>query len=113
MGLIASWRERRAEKRARREEERTLKRTYEASQLPGIDEIYWRGSKVRGSYALEKHFKETYLSRVGLSYEQYLRTPGWRERRRGAIERANGRCENCDCVPKTGRIEVHHLTYTT
>lgn len=48
----------------------------------------------------------------GLTYQQYLRTEGWRQRRRPALYRAKGRCEICS-QPEylVGKLQVHHLTY--
>ena len=41
-------------------------------------------------------------------YRRYLRSSGWKRRRRAAVKRAGFRCERCGCG---GRLEVHHLTY--
>jgi hypothetical protein len=42
-------------------------------------------------------------------YWEYLRTPGWKSRRQVALQRASGRCRDCDRT--TTQLEVHHLTY--
>jgi 5-methylcytosine-specific restriction endonuclease McrA len=41
-------------------------------------------------------------------YEDYLRSPAWRERRDHVMKRAGGMCEGCAIAPAT---EVHHRTY--
>lgn len=56
-----------------------------------------------------------------VKYEEYLRSPEWRERRTAAIKRAGGKCEDCREEHRTrGTIsghmvwpakEVHHLNY--
>lgn len=38
----------------------------------------------------------------------YLPSPEWQDRRKQAIERANGRCAHCSA---TERLQVHHVTY--
>lgn len=54
-------------------------------------------------------------------YEQYLRSPAWREKRAAALKRSNGKCQDCLDERKmrgfaSGYLvwpgqEVHHLTY--
>ena len=41
-------------------------------------------------------------------YRRYLRTEGWKQRRRVALDRAAGFCEDCGARTK---LEVHHRTY--
>lgn len=41
-------------------------------------------------------------------YQEYLKTDHWKATRAAAIARAGNRCQICG---KTGRLEVHHLTY--
>ena len=41
-------------------------------------------------------------------YGQYLRSPGWKQRRQVALDRAGGFCE--DCGARTS-LDVHHRTY--
>lgn len=41
-------------------------------------------------------------------YQEYLKTPHWRQTRSTAIARAQGKCQQCG---KSGKLEVHHLTY--
>lgn len=41
-------------------------------------------------------------------YEEYLKTPKWREKARLVLRRAGGRCEGCLLADAT---QVHHLTY--
>jgi 5-methylcytosine-specific restriction endonuclease McrA len=43
-----------------------------------------------------------------MPYREYLRTPEWAERRRGALRRAGHTCETCG---KDGALHVHHRTY--
>jgi hypothetical protein len=43
-----------------------------------------------------------------MPYPDYLRTPEWAERRRGALRRAGHACETCSAQ---GRLHVHHRTY--
>jgi hypothetical protein len=42
-------------------------------------------------------------------YQQTMRSPDWRRRRRGALRRARFRCQSCGV---RGPLEAHHLTYT-
>ena len=42
-------------------------------------------------------------------YRLYLRSFAWKQRRQGALRRAENRCELC---PATSRLQVHHVTYT-
>jgi hypothetical protein len=41
-------------------------------------------------------------------YQEYLKTPEWREKRAAVMERERGRCQGCRTAPA---VEVHHLTY--
>jgi hypothetical protein len=41
-------------------------------------------------------------------YHGYLQSDAWRQRRRDAIQRADGRCQVCN---GSGPLEVHHRTY--
>jgi hypothetical protein len=43
-----------------------------------------------------------------MSYADYLITPEWAEQRRGALRRAQGRCQTCGGA---GRLHVHHRSY--
>jgi hypothetical protein len=43
-----------------------------------------------------------------ISYQDYLLTPGWRRKRKGALTRAGFRCERCDGKRD---LQVHHRTY--
>lgn len=43
-----------------------------------------------------------------MPYLDYLQTPEWAERRRGALRRAGHACETCGAQ---GRLHVHHRTY--
>ena len=45
---------------------------------------------------------------AGVPYKTYLKTPAWRVRRLGALERCHHRCQLCD---DPGRLQVHHRTY--
>lgn len=47
--------------------------------------------------------------RVAL-YQDYLRTPEWKEKRGMVIDRENGLCQGCR---KAAIEEVHHATYAT
>lgn len=42
-------------------------------------------------------------------YNEYLKSPGWRERRQKVIARCGGLCEGCRDAEAT---QVHHLTYS-
>src|SRR5580700_10729711 len=44
-----------------------------------------------------------------LPYREYLLTTHWRQTRRRALSRADGRCQSCR--KEAGRLEVHHRTY--
>lgn len=46
---------------------------------------------------------------MGITYQEYLESPEWAEKRRAVLARAAGRCEACgvEGVP----LEVHHRTY--
>jgi hypothetical protein len=44
-----------------------------------------------------------------MSYEQYLQTPEWKDRRRDAIYAADRRCQLCNAE---GTLHVHHRDYT-
>lgn len=46
---------------------------------------------------------------TAMPYQEYLRSPEWKERRRGAYERAGYRCQLCNA---TGEIHAHHRAYT-
>jgi 5-methylcytosine-specific restriction endonuclease McrA len=41
-------------------------------------------------------------------HRAYLRSPEWKARRRDALARAGGRCQDCGT---TRNLHVHHLTY--
>src|SRR5690349_11758113 len=41
-------------------------------------------------------------------YRDYLRTPGWQEKRLAALERAGHRCQTCNGKQN---LDVHHRTY--
>jgi hypothetical protein len=41
-------------------------------------------------------------------YEEYLRSPEWRRKKRKALERAGNRCHLCST---RWRLDVHHNTY--
>ena len=43
-----------------------------------------------------------------MPYTEYLLTPEWAERRRGALQRAGHACQTCG---GHGRLHVHHRTY--
>lgn len=47
-------------------------------------------------------------ARSHLSYEEYLQTPYWQERRKRALEYADYRCQLCN---NTSILHVHHRTY--
>lgn len=44
-----------------------------------------------------------------MPYNEYLKTPWWKSKRRKIIRRAKGCCEQCRI--KTNWFQVHHLTY--
>jgi hypothetical protein len=44
----------------------------------------------------------------GMPYADYLQTPEWKDVRRFALVRANGRCQACNA---SVRLQVHHRTY--
>jgi len=41
-------------------------------------------------------------------YAMYLKTDGWKERRKGALKYADKRCQLCN---STDKLNVHHNTY--
>jgi 5-methylcytosine-specific restriction endonuclease McrA len=42
------------------------------------------------------------------AHRAYLRSPGWKTKRRAALTRAGNRCQDCG---RTSGLHVHHLTY--
>jgi len=48
-------------------------------------------------------------TRAQRQYQKYLQSPEWKDRRKGILRRANGRCERCG--DECDRLHVHHLTY--
>jgi len=42
------------------------------------------------------------------SYREYLRSPQWQRKRKGALKRAGNRCQLCN---SPARLQVHHRTY--
>lgn len=44
-------------------------------------------------------------------YTQYIRSPQWKQLRSKALQRANGRCEECGVSEWSVTLEVHHCTY--
>jgi hypothetical protein len=42
------------------------------------------------------------------NYDQYMKSPEWRERRSQVLQRCKGICEGCG---KNHAVQVHHLTY--
>lgn len=43
-----------------------------------------------------------------MPYDEFLKSPEWRETRRLALQRVGHRCQKCGA---TKRLQVHHLTY--
>jgi HNH endonuclease len=43
-----------------------------------------------------------------MRYDEYLRTPEWKDVRRFALKRAGDRCQTCN---RSGPFHVHHRTY--
>lgn len=61
------------------------------------------GKGLKGYEKRDRHLRALGFS----SYQEYLRSPLWKELRRVAIDRAGGLCEVCG---KRGR-DVHHRSY--
>jgi hypothetical protein len=43
------------------------------------------------------------------AYQDYVRSPEWRQLRKQVLIRANGRCERCGLLARP--LTIHHLTY--
>lgn len=50
------------------------------------------------------------LSATYATYDEYLKSAEWRQRRYDAIRRANFRCQLCNSDGR-GKLQVHHRTY--
>lgn len=48
-----------------------------------------------------------------VAYSEYLRTPEWRHKRKGALHRALYRCQLCNISGNTEVLQVHHRSYET
>jgi 5-methylcytosine-specific restriction endonuclease McrA len=70
------------------------------------DALYESGRKLGAKLAEEKRKKEN--EEWHETYEQYLASGAWKEKRRLVMLRAQGICEGCRTSPAT---VVHHLTY--
>lgn len=58
----------------------------------------------------KKEFKEKFYKRQKYSsYQEYLLSPTWREKRTIVMQRANGQCEKPGCT--SAIEEVHHCRY--
>lgn len=58
----------------------------------------------------QKEFKEKFYKRQKFnSYQEYLLSPAWREKRTMVVQRANGKCEKPGCTSPLE--EVHHRRY--
>lgn len=68
----------------------------EAIEVGGLEYLHYRAVTRR----------EEILA--GIPYVEYLRSEHWRERRKGAMERAGHRCQVCN---SSGPLDVHHRTY--
>lgn len=68
-----------------------------------LSDAYWRAKSQQAAdeFHTEKALRQS-------RYEQYLRSPEWREKRRRVLSRARGYCEGCGRALAT---QVHHLTY--
>lgn len=87
----------------------------EVAALPEFDEDlgrrHWsaRSERIR---ALTERRQAEYQARADAEwwawYDNYLRSPEWREKRKRVLRRANGECEGCG---DNYAVQVHHLTY--
>jgi 5-methylcytosine-specific restriction endonuclease McrA len=46
-----------------------------------------------------------------VNYEEYLRSPKWRRKRKDRLQIDGHACQKCGATSKQYRLEVHHLTY--
>jgi hypothetical protein len=53
-------------------------------------------------------YTELLLTERGFSYAKYLRSPEWARKRKGALERADHRCQVCNSPHE---LQAHHRTY--
>lgn len=53
-------------------------------------------------------YESLLMSEKGFSYAKYRQSPQWAEKRKGALERADHRCQVCNSPHE---LEVHHRTY--
>lgn len=60
-------------------------------------------------YQAEEASKKADSAAFQIAYDEYLKSPQWREKRKLVLQRANGLCEGCRLAAPT---EVHHLTYS-
>ena len=44
-------------------------------------------------------------------YQEYIRSPEWKQKRREALERVDHKCQKCGHTKWSRRLNVHHLTY--
>lgn len=44
-------------------------------------------------------------------YIEHLQSPEWRETRMRVLVRASGRCERCNALVPSDKLQVHHKTY--
>lgn len=92
-----------------REEFYAKVRSMISEEMQGHTDKHWQGAE---SYfrAMGELFAEAYAEKPqdATPYQLYLRSPEWRERRKRAIERADGACQLC---ASKERLNVHHRTY--
>jgi len=46
-----------------------------------------------------------------VTYEEYLRSPEWRRKRKERLKLDRNTCQKCGTTSREYRLEVHHLTY--
>jgi hypothetical protein len=75
----------------------------EATRGQRMQKEYWERERDRRFAEMEREQKQWRES-----YEDYLQTPEWADKRQRVLEREGGLCEGCRKRPAT---QVHHETY--
>ncbi len=83
-----------------------LNRNDSIFRLSGLPALPW--SELRDDEEVMRAWHEREEALRSMPYRDYLQTPEWAERRRGALRRADHACQTCGAG---GRLHVHHRTY--
>jgi 5-methylcytosine-specific restriction endonuclease McrA len=73
--------------------------------LPHLPSWFWGFIAVVGAFSIYETRRRAERKRL---HREYLRSRGWKERRRLALRRAANRCQDCGAA---GKLDVHHRTY--